>query len=74
MEKELGYSQMRFNSMTAYANTINEKVIRMEMAWQNRKSFSDEVNVGDWLSGQKAELDDLIESFKQYIEPVEEWI
>lgn len=71
MERELGYSQMKFNYITDYANSISEQAIRMEWAWQNRKNFTSEVNLEEWLAGQVQELEDSMESLKNYLEPLE---
>lgn len=71
MEREFGYSQMKFNYITDYANAINEQAIRMEWAWQNRKNFTSEVNLEEWLAGQVKELEDSMESLKNYLEPLE---
>ena len=71
MERELGYSQMKFNYITDYANSISEQAIRMEWAWQNRKNFPSEVNLEEWLAGQVQELEDSMESLKNYLEPLE---
>lgn len=71
MAREFGYSQMKFNYITDYANAINEQAIRMEWAWQNRKNFTGEVDLEEWLAGQVKELEDSMKSLKNYLEPLE---
>lgn len=74
MEKELGYSQMRFNYITDYANQISEEATRMEMAWQNRKNFTSEVDLEKWLEGQRKDIEDMTKSLNQYLEPLEAYM
>lgn len=69
MKEEFGYSQLRFNYITDYANTIAEQAIQMEMAWQNRNGFKDDVNVEEWINNQKSQIERNIEEFKQYLQP-----
>lgn len=71
--RELGYSQMKFNYITDYANSISEQAIRMEWAWQNRKNFTGDVNLEEWLAGQVKELEVQMNSLKKYLEPIEEF-
>ncbi|UDM79585.1 hypothetical protein [Vagococcus fluvialis] len=74
MEKELGYSQMRFNYITDYANQISEEATRMEMAWQNRKNFNSEVDLEKWLEGQRRDINDMMTTLNQYLEPIEAYM
>ena len=69
MKEEFGYSQLRFNYITDYANTIAEQAIQMEMAWQNRNGFKDDVNVEEWINNQKSQIERNIEEFKRYLQP-----
>lgn len=71
MEKDLGYSQMRFNYITDYANSINEQAVQMEMAWQYRNNFNGDVDVDKWLQEHKQEMEKTIESFKKYLQPLD---
>ena len=74
MEKELGYSQMKFNYITDYANQIAEESTRMEMAWQNRKNFNSEVDLEKWLEGQRRDINDRMTTLNQYLEPIEAYM
>lgn len=69
MKEEFGYSQLRFNYITDYANTIAEQAIQMEMAWQNRNGFKDDVNVEEWINNHKSQIERNIEEFKRYLQP-----
>lgn len=69
MKEEFGYSQLWFNYITDYANTIAEQAIQMEMAWQNRNGFKDDVNVEEWINNQKSQIERNIEEFKRYLQP-----
>lgn len=70
MKEEFGYTQMLFNYITDYANSISEQAVRMEMAWHNRDCFSEEVDVEKWLDGQRKEMETSMESLKQYLKPL----
>ena len=69
MKEEFGYSQLRFNYITDYANTISEQVVRMEMAWTNRDSFKDDVDVNNWINHQRTQIERNIEDLKRYLQP-----
>lgn len=71
MEKEFGYSQMRFNNITDYANSIAESAIQMEMAWQNRKHFTDNVDVEKWLQGQVETIERKLSELSNYLQPLD---
>ncbi len=72
MKEEFGYNQMLFNYITDYANTINEQATRMEMGWHNRENFKDGVDIEKWLQDQRKEIETSIESFKNYLKPLEQ--
>lgn len=69
MKEEYGYSQYRFNYITDYANAIAEKAVQMEMAWANRDSFKDDVDVNNWINHQRNEIERTVDEFKQYLQP-----
>ena len=70
MDRQYGYTQYRLDVITRYANSINEQAVRMEMAWQNRDNFKDDVDVDMWLRGQKLLIEETVESFLDYLEPM----
>lgn len=70
MDKALGYSQMKFNYITDYANNIAEKAVQMEMAWQNRKNFKDSIDIEQWLIGQAEYIERAMKELSSYLEPI----
>ena len=70
MDRQYGYTQYRLDVITSYANSINEQAVRMEMAWQNRDNFKDTADVDMWLRGQKLLIEETVESFLDYLEPM----
>lgn len=73
MEKAFGYSQMKFNYITDYANSIAESAVQMEMAWQNRKNFRDDVDLEEWLKGQVGEIERKLSELSSYIKPLDDF-
>ncbi|MGG5325484.1 hypothetical protein IGJ83_002679 [Enterococcus pernyi] len=70
MEKAFGYSQMKFNYITDYANSIAESAVQMEMAWQNRKNFKEDIDIEQWLIRQAESIDQAMKELSVYLEPV----
>lgn len=70
MEKAFGYSQMKFNYITDYANSIAESAVQMEMAWQNRENFKEDIDIELWLIRQVESIDQAMKELSVYLEPV----
>lgn len=70
MEKAFGYSQMKFNYITDYANSIAESAVQMEMAWQNRENFKEDIDIGQWLIRQTESIDQAMKELSVYLEPL----
>ncbi|MBE6172331.1 hypothetical protein [Enterococcus sp. DIV1304_2] len=70
MEKAFGYSQMKFNYITDYVNSIAESAVQMEMAWQNRKNFKEDIDIEQWLIRQAESIDQAMKELSVYLEPV----
>lgn len=70
MEKAFGYSQMKFNYITDYANSIAESAVQMEMAWQNRENFKEDIDIEQWLIRQKESIDQAMKELSVYLEPL----
>ena len=73
MERAFGYSQMRFNYITDYANSIVESAVQMEMAWQNRKNFRDDVDLEEWLKGQAEDIERKVSELSTYLRPLDDF-
>lgn len=71
MERAFGYSQMRFNYITDYANNIAESAVQMEWAWQNRKNFKEDIDIEQWLIRQAESIEQAMKELSTYLEPVE---
>ncbi|MFW8618654.1 hypothetical protein ACOJB1_12485 [Enterococcus innesii] len=69
MERAFGYSQMRFNYITDYANSIAESAVQMEMAWQNRKNFKEDIDIEQWLIRQAESIEQAMKELSTYLEP-----
>lgn len=67
MEKAFGYSQMRFNYITDYANDIAERAVQMEMVWVNRDNFKAGVDVEEWLKSQAEDLEISMRGLSNYL-------
>lgn len=72
MEKAFGYSQMRFNYITDYANDIAERAVQMEMVWVNRDNFKAGVNVEEWLKNQAEDLEISMRELSNYLKPMKQ--
>ncbi|MGM0189670.1 hypothetical protein [Enterococcus sp. AZ147] len=70
MEKAFGYSQMKFNYITDYANSIAESAVQMEMAWQNRENFKEDIDIEQWLIRQTENIDQAMKELSVYLEPL----
>ncbi|SFE47944.1 hypothetical protein SAMN04487887_11384 [Enterococcus casseliflavus] len=71
MERAFGYSQMRFNYITDYANSIAESAVQMEMVWQNRKNFRNDVDLEEWLKGQAEDIERKVSELSTYLRPLD---
>lgn len=71
MRREFGYSQMRFNYITDYANSIAEHAIQMEMAWNNSENFKDEVNLQVWLENKAETIEQEMKEMSAYLKPMD---
>ncbi|WP_270660707.1 hypothetical protein [Enterococcus thailandicus] len=72
MEKAFGYSQMRFNYITDYANDIAERAVQMEMVWVNRDNFKAGVDVEEWLKSQAEDLEISMRGLSNYLKPMKQ--
>ncbi|MDT2794277.1 hypothetical protein P7H53_06005 [Enterococcus thailandicus] len=72
MEKAFGYSQMRFNYITDYANDIAERAVQMEMVWVNRDNFKAGVDVEEWLKSQVEDLEISMRGLSNYLKPMKQ--
>lgn len=70
--QEYGYSQMLFNYITDYSQGINETVSQMEFIWQNRDNFKEDVDVEEAIKKFKKDIEEKVEPFLSYLEPLEE--
>ncbi|QGJ84937.1 hypothetical protein [Lactococcus phage P1048] len=70
--QEYGYSQMLFNYITDYSQGINETVSQMEFIWQNRDNFKEDIEVEEVIKRFKKDIEDKVESFLSYLEPLDE--
>lgn len=69
MKQELGYTQYKFNYITDYAKQIDKLAIYMEIVWQNRDSFKDDIDVELALQNTVENIERRIEEFKGYLKP-----
>lgn len=74
MEKAFGYSQMKFNRITDYANDIAERSVMLEMAWSNRDNFKSEVDVQEWMKNQVEALEISMRELSKYLKPDKDYI
>ncbi|MFS0952441.1 hypothetical protein ACFC3A_12555 [Enterococcus thailandicus] len=72
MEKAFGYSQMRFNYITDYANDIAERAVQIEMVWVNRDNFKAGVDVEEWLKSQVEDLEISMRGLSNYLKPMKQ--
>ncbi|MFW8620873.1 hypothetical protein [Enterococcus thailandicus] len=72
MEKAFGYSQMRFNYITDYANDIAERAVQMEMVWVNRDNFKSGIDVEEWLKSQAEDLEISMRGLSNYLKPMKQ--
>lgn len=72
MEKAFGYSQMKFNYITDYANDIAERSVQLEMAWSNRDNFKSEIDVQEWMKNQVEALEMSMRELSKYLKPDKE--
>ena len=70
--QEYGYSQMLFNYITDYSQGINETVSQMEFIWQNRDNFKEDIEVEEVIKRFKKDIEEKVESFLSYLEPLDE--
>ena len=70
--QEYGYSQMLFNYITDYSQSINETVSQMEFIWQNRDNFKEDIEVEEVIKRFKKDIEDKVEDFLSYLEPLGE--
>ena len=70
--REYGYSQMLFNYITDYSQGINETVSQMEFIWQNRNNFKEDIEVEEVIKRFKKDIEDKVEDFLSYLEPLDE--
>lgn len=69
MKQELGYTQYKFNYITDYAKQIDKLAIYMEIVWQNRDSFKDDIDMELALQNTVENIERRIEEFKGYLKP-----
>ena len=69
--QEYGYSQMLFNYITDYSQSINETVSQMEFIWQNRDNFKEDIEVEEVIKRFKKDIEDKVEDFLSYLEPLD---
>ncbi|MGF2079728.1 hypothetical protein [Enterococcus casseliflavus] len=74
MEKVFGYSQMKFNYITDYANDIAERSVQLEMAWSNRDNFKSEVDVQEWMKNQVEALEISMRELSKHLKPDKDYI
>ncbi|MGM8141228.1 hypothetical protein [Enterococcus italicus] len=71
MERAFGYSQMRFNYIIDYANSIAVSAVQMEAVWQNRKNFRDDIDLEKWLKGQAEDIERKVSELSTYLRPLD---
>ncbi|MBK0036699.1 MULTISPECIES: hypothetical protein [unclassified Enterococcus] len=69
MKKAFGYSQMKFNYITDYANDIAERSVQLEMAWSNRDNFKSEIDVQEWMKNQVEALEMSMRELSKHLKP-----
>lgn len=69
--QEYGYSQMLFNYITDYSQSINETVSQMEFIWQNRDNFKEDIEVEEVIKKFKKDIEKKVELFLSYLEPLD---
>ncbi|WP_394898651.1 hypothetical protein [Enterococcus gallinarum] len=74
MEKAFGYSQMKFNYITDYANDIAERSVQLEMAWSNRDNFKSEIDLQEWMKNQVETLEMSMRGLSKYLKPDKDYI
>lgn len=74
MEKAFGYSQMKFNYITDYANDIAERSVQLEMAWSNRDNFKSEIDLQEWMKNQVETLEMSMRGLSKYLKLDKDYI
>lgn len=69
MEKDFGYTLMKFNYITDYAKAIEEKTVEMKFIWHNRNHFADNVDVPKIMEDYRKEIKRMNDDFLNHLSP-----